>query len=253
MLAAGIPLAGQEGRAAGIADAPAGALRVLCSTAFHFSPELLAAAEKAVGHKVVVEYGGVRTVLKEKMLKGQAFEVAISLPEVNQELFKAGIILPDTFEIGHDPIAFGLRGTVPAPNMGTPDAVKAALLKAASVKWTPQGFARDTAEKVLATLQIRSQIKDSSTRREEVVLGPGEYEIMMGPISEVLVNDKVKSLGLVIDAMQVPAQMQAVIGSHANDEKAARAFIAFMQTSPVAAAALEHSQIRKTSGHGMLK
>ena len=34
--------------------------------------------------------------------------------------------------------------------------------------WTIEDFARDTAEKVLSTLQIRSQIKDSSTRREEV-------------------------------------------------------------------------------------
>ena len=75
MLAGGVLLAGQEDRATGIAEAPAGALRVLCSTAFHFSPELLAAAEKAVGHPVV---DGNPATLR----KTQSESVALTVPEL---------------------------------------------------------------------------------------------------------------------------------------------------------------------------
>ena len=252
VLAQGAPARAQAGQAHSLADAKPGDVRVFCSTAFHFSPELLAQVEKAIGKTVVVEYGGVRTALKEKMLKGQEFEVAISLPDANEELFKAGKILADTYDIGLDPIAFAVRGAVPKPDVSTPEAAKATLLKAASVKWTPQGFARDTARKVLSTLGIADAIKDSSTRREEVALGPGEYEIVMGPISEILTNTKVTNLGVVVAPLQAEAQMQAVIGRHANDERAARALIAFLQ-SPAIDPALKANGIIEHVANGTLK
>ena len=252
LLAHGAPANAQGGQAPTLADAKPGDVRVFCTTALRFPPDLIAQAEKAIGKKVVVEYGGVRTSLKDKILKGQDFEVAILLPDVNEELFRAGKILPETHEIGRNPIAFAVRGDAPHLDVSTPAAAKAALLKAKSVKYSPQGFARDTAKKVLSTLEIADKIKDSSTLRDEVALGPGEYELQMFPISEVLANPKIKNLGPVMASLQVQAVMQAVIDQHANDEKAARALIKFLQ-GPAIDPTLKANAVVKSVVDGTLK
>ena len=151
-------------------------------------------------------------------------------------------------------IAFAVRGDAPNLDLSTQASVKTALLKAKSVKYSPQGFARDTALKVLSTLQIADKIKDSSTLRDEVALGPGEYEIRMFPISEVIeaADPKVKNMGPVLDSLQVQAVMQAVIGKNANDPKAARALIKVLQ-GPAIDSAFKHYGINKGVADGMFK
>ena len=252
LLARGMPANAQGGQAPTLADAKPGDVRVFCTSAFRLPPDLIAQAEKAIGKVVIVEYGGARANLKDKILKGQDFEVAIVVPDVNEELFKAGKILAETHEIGRVPIAFAVRGDAPNLDVSTPTAAKAALLKAKSVKYSPLGFARDTAKKVLSTLQIADAINDSSALREEVALGPGEYELQIFPISEVLANPKVRNLGPVMPSLQVEAVMQAVISQHANDERAARALIKFLQ-GPAIDPALKANVIVKSVIDGTLK
>ncbi len=254
LFAHGEPANAQGGQAPTLASAKPGDVRVLCTTAFHWPADLIAQAEKAIGKKIVVEYGGVRGALKDRILKGLEFEVGILLPDVNAELFKAGKILPETHEIGRNPTAFAVRGDAPGIDLSTPEAVKAALLKAKSVKYSAPGFARDTARKVLSTLQIADKIKDSSTLGEEVALGPGEYEIRMFPISELIERAEpgIRIVGLVMPSLQVPAVMQAVISQQANDVNAARALIEFLQ-GPAIDPALRAFAITKSVVDGTLK
>lgn len=235
-----------------LADAKPGDVRLIATAAIRFPPEILAQAEKAIGKRIVAQYGSARGNLKEMILKGQDFEVAILLPDVNEELFKAGKIQADTHEIARVPIGFALRGDVPAMDVNTPEAVKAAFLKAASVKYSPTGAAILTVRKVLSTLDLAGKIKDSSAIREEVPLGPGEYEINIYPISEIIPNKRLKNLGTVIPSLQVPSVLQVVIGRHAADPTAARALMAFLQ-GPAIDAMLRESGIIKSVVDGRLQ
>jgi len=61
-----------------------------------------------------------------------------------------------------------------------------------------------------------------------VELGPGEYELNLYPLSEIIPNKALKNLGAVTPELQVPVIITAVIGAHANDEKAARTLIKFL-------------------------
>lgn len=67
-------------------------------------------------------------------------------------------------------------------------------------------------------------------------LGPGEYELNFYPLSEIISNRTLKNLGAVMPELQVPVFITAAIGSHASDEKAARALVKFLQGPAIDAA-----------------
>jgi len=213
-----------------VADAKPGAVRVLVTAAIREPLDaVLKQAEAAIGKPIVVEYGSARGNLKDEILKGQGFEVAILLPDVDDEILSAGKIAPDRFEIARVPVGFGLRGTAPNLDVSSPAAVKAAMLNAKSVKYAPTGAAVMTVRKILSTLDIAGKIHDSSTMQTEVPLAAGEYEITIYPLSEIIPNKKVKNLGAVTAPLQVPIIIEATVGKNAADPKAAHALIRFLQ------------------------
>jgi molybdate transport system substrate-binding protein len=213
-----------------VADARPGDVRVIATAALRGPLDaVLKQAEAAIGKPVVVEYGSARGNLKDTILKGQDFEVAILLPDVNDDIQAAGKIAAGRFEIARVPVAFGLRGEVPNLDVSSPAAVKAAMLSAKSIRYSPTGAALMTVKKILSTLEIADKIHDSSTVRAEIPLAPGEYEINIYPLSEIIPNKTLKNLGAVIPQLQVPAIIEAALGKNAADPKAARALIDFLQ------------------------
>ena len=213
-----------------VANAKPSEVRVMATAAIRGPLNaVLEQAEAEIGRPIVVEYGSARGNLKDEILGGQDFEVAILLPDVGDEIATAGKIAHGRFEIARVPVAFGLRGDVPKVDVHSTAAVEAALLNAKSVKYAPTGAALMTVRKILGTLGIAGQIHDSSTAKEEVPLAAGDYEINIYPLSEIIPNKKLKNMGAVIPALQVPAAIEASVGRNATDDKVARALIDFLQ------------------------
>jgi molybdate transport system substrate-binding protein len=237
--------AGAQVAAPKVADAKPGEVRVIATAAIRESLDaVLKQAEAKIGKPIVAEYGSSRGNLKEKILGGQDFEVAILLPDVDDELEAAGKIAPGRFEIARVPAAFGIRGEAPHLDVTSPAGVKAALLAAKSVKYAPVGAAVMTVKKILSTFDIADKIRDSSRLAGEVTLAPGEYEINIYPLSEIIPNKRLLNLGAVIAALQVPAVIEATVGKTAADPQAAQALIAFLQ-GPAIDHALEESGMEK--------
>jgi molybdate transport system substrate-binding protein len=213
-----------------VADAKPGDVRVIATAAIRDPLNaVLKQAEAVIGKPIVAEYGSARGNLKEEILKGQDFEVAMLLPDVDDEIDAVGKIAPGRFEIARVPVALGLRGEAPNLDVGSPAAVKAAMLNAKSVKYAPTGAALMTVRKILSTLDIAAKIHDSSTVRAEVPLAAGEYEINIYPLSEIIPNKRLKNLGAVIAQLQVPAIIEATVGKNTADPKAALALVRFLQ------------------------
>src|SRR5258708_11611288 len=213
-----------------VADAKPGAARVMATAGIRDPLNaVLKQAEAVIGKPIVAEYGSARGNLKDEIVKGQDFEVAILLPDVDDEIEAAGKIAPGRFEIARVPVALGLRGDAPSLDVGSPAAVKAAMLNAKSVKYAPTGAALMTVKKILSTLDIADKIHDSSTVRAEVALAAGEYEINIYPLSEIIPNKRLKNLGAVIAQLQVPAIIDATVGKNAADPKAPLGLIKFLQ------------------------
>ena len=230
LLALGSTTAAQGGRGQKAADAKPGDVRLMVTAAIRTPLEAVRAeAEKAVGHPLVIEYGSARGNLKEEILAGQGFEVAMLLPDVNEELLKAGRIAHGSVDIARVEVAIGLRGDVPSIDVSTPEAVKKSMLNATSLRWAPTGAALLTVNKILDTLGIRETVKAKHNLPGTVALGPGEYEINLYPQSEILENKALRNLGPVIPALQVPAVITAVVSAGTTDAASARALIKFLQ------------------------
>jgi molybdate transport system substrate-binding protein len=224
------PQAGAQIAGSKVADAKPGEVRVIATAAIREPLDaVLKQAEAAIGTPIVAEYGSARGNLRDKILGGQDFEVAMLLPDVDDELEAAGKIAPVRFEIARVPAAFGLRGDAHHLDVSSPAGVKAALLGAKSVKYAPVGAAVMTVKKILSTLDIADKIRDSSRVAAEVPLAAGEYEINIYPLSEIIPNKRLVNLGAVIPELQVPAIIEATIGKKAANPEAAQALIAFLQ------------------------
>ena len=229
-----------------VANAEPGHVRVLATAAIREPlSAVLKQAEAAIGKPIVVEYGSARGNLKDEIFKGQDFEVAILLPDVDDDIQAAGKIAPGRFEIARVPVAFGLRGEAPNLDVSSLAAVRAAMLNAKSVKYAPAGAALMTVKKILSTLDIAGQIHDSSTVQAEVTLAAREYEIDIYPLSEIIPNKKIRNLGAVAPQLQVPIIIEATVGKNAADPKAARALIRFLQ-GPVIDQALKDDGMEKS-------
>jgi molybdate transport system substrate-binding protein len=223
-----LPAWAQGAPAQKLANAPAGTVRVFATTAIREPLEaVIPRAVAAIGKPIVVEYGSAGGALKDEILKGQAFEVALLTPEINQDLFKGGFILPLRYNIATDPVAIGLRGDAKI-DVSTPAALKAAMLNAKSVKYGQTGAAYPTVRTVIEKLDLAGKFHDSSQATEEVPLAPGEYELSFSPVSEILSNKALKNLGPVPADLQVPLIIQAVMGG-SKDLKSAQTLIHFLQ------------------------
>jgi molybdate transport system substrate-binding protein len=229
VLAAGLN-ADAQSAAPGVAAAKPGDVRLIATAAIRDPLNAVRKqAEAVIGKPIVVEYGSARGNLKDEILRGQDFEVAILLPDVDDELQAAGKIAPGRFEIARVPVAFGLRGEAPTLDVSSPAAVKAAMLNAKSVRYSPTGAALMTVKKILSTLDIAGKIHDSSMTPGEAPLAAAEYEVNIYPLSEIIANRRLKNLGAVIAQLQEPAIIEATVGRNATDPKAALALIKFLQ------------------------
>lgn len=224
-----------------LSEAKPGALRMFVTEAVGAELDsLLKEAEAAIGKPIVIEYGSARGDLREKILAGQQFEVAVLLRDVNAEMLKQGKIMRGSYPIARVPAAIGLRGDGRGVDVSTPTGLKEALLKAKSVKYFPTGAVLASIDKIFTSLNVTGKIHDTSNVTDPVPLGPGEYEICIYPITEVLALKELKNLGPVIPRFQIPAIVEAAVGKNANDPEAARAMIAFMQ-GPALAKSLKKS------------
>jgi molybdate transport system substrate-binding protein len=252
LLAQGAPVRAQgPDFAKALEAAKPGDIRVLATAAFRLPDSLIAEAEKVTGRKVIMAYGSARGNLKTAILAGQAFDVALLMPDVNEDILKAGKILPETHNLALVPVAFGLRGDAKV-DVSTPAAVKATMLAAKSIKYAPTGAALLTVRKLMADLELAGKVKDNSGTQGEVTLGPGEYEINIYPLSEIIPNTKLKNLGVVIQPLQVPSVIQATVSTNAADAKAARALIKFFQGASIDPALKSLGMIKNTD-EGTLK
>jgi len=230
LLAPGTPATPQGGGGERIADAKPGDVRILATAAIRIPLDAVRAeASNAIGHALVIEYGSARGNLKDAIMAGTQFEVAMLLPDVDEQLLKSGKITSRGVVIGKTDVAIGLRGDG-TPDLRSPDALKTAMMNAKSLRWADTGAALFTVNKILDTLKIRDAVKARHNMEPAPVpLGRGEYEINIYPLSEILSNKNLRNTGPVIHELQVPAVVTATISANTPNAASAKALVKFLQ------------------------
>ena len=245
LLATGALVTAQGGLGERIANAKPGDVRVLATAAIRIPLDAVRAeASRAIGHPLVIEYGSARGNLKDSIMAGKAFEVALLLPDVDEQLLKASRIVSPGVVIAKTDVAIGLRGDA-TPDLSTPEKVKTAMLNAKSLRWSSTGAALFTVDKILDTLGIRDAVKakhDMSAPAPS--LKPSEYEINIYPLSEIMPNKNLRNMGPVIQELQVPAVVTATISTNTPNAAAAQALVKFLQ-GPAIESSLEGNGFKR--------
>ena len=195
------------------------------------TPELFAQFEAASGHRVVVTYG-LAAVLKTKFLEGAPADVLILTAPIIDDLGTQGKVVPESKkDVARSGVGIAVKAGAPKPDIGTPDALKAAVLAAKSVGYSREGASGVAFAKVMERLgisdQVKAKYKDTGTKAGEMVAA-GEIELAAAQIPELKAVPGAEVVG------PLPAELQTVtifsvgLASSAQDSAAARALIEFL-------------------------
>jgi molybdate transport system substrate-binding protein len=231
-----------------ISAAKPGEIRLMVTDGLRVPLEKVRAdIEKAVGHKLVVQYSESH-VLQKEMEGGQPFELALVTQDVVDSGIAKGVMLPDKTVVARIRVGVFQRGDAPLQDVSSPDALKKALLGAASVRWSANAAAEPTVLNTFKTLGVADTLKPKmhpttmGQANQPIELKAGEYELVINIIGET-VRPPLILLGEIPKTLQIPIVLPAGIGAK-GDVAAARAVVKFLM-SPAFTPALEASKLMR--------
>src|SRR5215475_2141908 len=124
--------------------------------------------EKATGHKLDIRFAGTPDLIKQAT-SGAPFDAGVVPIEVMKDAAARAKFGP-TVDVARVGYGVAVRAGAPKPDIGTPDALKAALLKAQSITLYPESAAGAFVLKTFERLGIAAEMK----AKLKAQAGPGD-------------------------------------------------------------------------------
>ena len=203
--------------------------------------------ERKSGHKVAIAFGTPGN-MRDRLLQGEAADVAVAIAAVLPDLEKAGKIAPGTrMEFAASFVGVVVRAGAPKLDVSTPEGVKHAVLMAKTVVLSdPKAGTQlgvtfmGAADRLGFGTELRSRTK--------LILGPGsdvaeavakgEADLGVTLISEILPVTGVALGGELPSDIMPPTVIHAFLVSGAKDPETAKIFLDFLR-SPNARSIIE--------------
>ncbi|MCG2644029.1 MULTISPECIES: molybdate ABC transporter substrate-binding protein [Bradyrhizobium] len=198
--------------------------------------------EQVSGHKLDIFFGTTPNLIKEAT-SGKAFDVGVVPVEVMQDAgARAKFAAGTTSDVARVGLGVAVRAGAPKPNIGTPDAFKAALLDARSIATLPASAAGAQVMKAFERLGVAVAIKgklQAKAAPAEIVAAVEKGEAELG----VFLLNVLTAPGLdVVGPFPADLQQEVVFtGAAAADTKqgdAAKALLGYLK-SPEASAIIK--------------
>lgn len=202
--------------------------------------ELQPQCERAVGNRLTLEYSAA-AVLKKKIDDGAAFDVALLTTEVTDQLIKEGkVTSASRADLARAGVGIGIRAGAPKPDIGTPDALKRALLSAKSITYAKDGAARVLIERIYDRLGIADEVQPKIILQAvpgtpQKAVASGAAEMVMTLVSEILPAPGIQLVGPVPMELQSYVTFRGGISAKTKNTEAAQAVVKFF-SGPQAAA-----------------
>src|SRR5262245_6897294 len=204
--------------------------------------EVISRYEAKSGVKVKADFQPMGRLTKS-LAEGARPDVVVVTSEVLSEIADKGKVIPGTaVEVGSVRIGVAVKEGASVPDISTPEAVKAALLRAKSVVMInpATGTSGKHLAQVFADLGIADAMKAKTTYLDGgyVVEGVGRGAIELGlhQITEILPVPGVHLVGPLPDPLQKVTTYVAVRASNAANPEAAQRFLEQIKAPDVRAA-----------------
>ena len=209
-------------------------MKVLCTNGVKsVMLDLVPAFERATGSKLAITWGSANGLLQE-LDAGAGGDLVILTAEAIEDLIKQGkVVAGSRVDIARSGIGVAVRKGAGKPDIGSPEALKRALLAAKSVAHSKTGMSGIYFPTVLARLGIADEMKskivtpDPGTPVGEVVANGGA-EIGIQQISELLPVAGVEIVGPLPAALQKITTFSAGLLAAAKEPDAAKALVKFV-------------------------
>jgi len=190
--------------------------------------------EQTSGHKLDILFGTTPNLIKEAT-SGKPFDVGIVPVEVTQDTAaRAKFAAGPTLDVARVGLGVAVRAGAAKPDISTPDALKATLLKAQSVASIPASATGYSIAKVFDRLGIteamKTKMKSQPTPAEVVaVVAKGEAELALF-LTNVLIAPGLDVVGPFPDDVQQNVVFTAAPASETKEGDAAKALIDYLKS-----------------------
>jgi molybdate transport system substrate-binding protein len=230
-------LAGCLGAVVAATAANAAEVNVIASTAMReVMEELVPMFERASGHKVAVTFLS-GAVLPGKVKEGVQADLVVTTPATIDDLVQAGrVVAGSRVDFVRSGAGVAVRAGAPKPDIGTPDALKRALLAAKSVGYS-QGPSGVHFMSTMAKLGIADEIKAKGVvpplgTRVGTLIAKGEAEIGVQQITELLQIPGIDFVGPLPQVLQANIIYATATPANAKERDAAAALVKFLRSEP---------------------
>jgi molybdate transport system substrate-binding protein len=188
--------------------------------------------ERASGHKLVSRFE-LTPAVKKLIDAGTPFDVAIANPPHIEDAIKQGRIATGSrADVARFGVGVGVRAGAAKPDVGSADALKAALLGAKSVAYVGEGtsgvFVRGLLERLGIADAMKAKLKPGGIAESLAAVAKGEAEIVVMPVPLIMSGVGVDLAGALPAALQDNIDMVAGVSAAARDRAAAQALIKFL-------------------------
>jgi molybdate transport system substrate-binding protein len=225
-------------------------IRVMTSGALSAAlRELTPIFERTSGATLVIVSGGsvagATDSIPDRLQRGERTDVLIMAAAGIDDLAKAGhVVAGSRADLARSSIGIAVRAGTAKPDIGSVDALRRALLKAASVAYSSSVSGVYVSTELFARLGIADQMREKSRRVESepvaAVVARGEAEMGFQQISELRPVAGVEVVGPLPAEVQRVTIFSAAAATSSANPAGGRALIAFL-ASPDASPAIARS------------
>jgi molybdate transport system substrate-binding protein len=198
--------------------------------------------ERASGNKVTFHFDSTPNLIKA-VTSGQPFDLGVVPVDVMKDaVARAGFASGPTIDIARVGYGVAIRAGAPKPDIGTPEALKATLIKAQSIATIPDSAAGAYVLSVFAKLGIADAMKaktkvQATTGAIPQAVAKGDAELGVFLVN-VLIAPGVELAGPFPAELQNELLFTAAIAKESKEAAAAKAFIDYLR-SPEAVAVIK--------------
>jgi molybdate transport system substrate-binding protein len=194
--------------------------------------ELVPAAERALGMPVDTDYASTKALM-DKIAAGATGDLAVLSAEAIDELIGKGVLQHGSrTDLARSVIGVAVRSGAPEPDIGSADALKAALLAAKAVVYSRTGISGMYMPELFAKLGIADAVAPKAVIPTVGSVGEalarGDGDIGLQQVSELLPIAGIKVVGPLPDSVQLVTVFSAGIFSSAKEPQAARALVSHL-------------------------